>query len=65
MHPCRIGSTRGMEVVDRLIASTDMAEREDQALLLRDLCDTLQYGSLRHGRDDLVSGGQCPQVFPC
>lgn len=44
--PCRIGSTRGMEVVDRLIASSDITERHDQALLLRDLCDTLQYGSL-------------------
>ncbi|WP_312932062.1 NADH-ubiquinone oxidoreductase-F iron-sulfur binding region domain-containing protein [Pseudomonas sp.] len=44
--PCRIGSTRGMEVVDRLIASTDAAYREDQANLLRDLCDTMQYGSL-------------------
>jgi len=44
--PCRIGSTRGMEGVDRLIASTDAAYREDQANLLRDLCDTMQYGSL-------------------
>jgi len=44
--PCRIGSTRGMEVVDRLIASDDITERHDHALLLRDLCDTMQYGSL-------------------
>lgn len=44
--PCRIGSTRGMEVVDRLIASSDLVERHDQALVLRDLCDTMQYGSL-------------------
>ncbi|UVL17646.1 formate dehydrogenase [Pseudomonas sp. B21-023] len=44
--PCRIGSTRGVEVVDRLIASTDPAYRESQAGLLRDLCDTMQYGSL-------------------
>lgn len=44
--PCRIGSTRGVEVVDRLIASTDPAMRESQAGLLRDLCDTMQYGSL-------------------
>ena len=44
--PCRIGSTRGVEVVDRLIASTDPAYRQSQAALLRDLCDTLQYGSL-------------------
>ncbi|MBC3412905.1 formate dehydrogenase [Pseudomonas sp. SWRI51] len=44
--PCRIGSTRGVEVVDKLIASTDPAYRQSQAGLLRDLCDTMQYGSL-------------------
>lgn len=44
--PCRIGSTRGVEVVDRLIAATDISAREEQAALLKDLCDTLQYGSL-------------------
>ncbi|MDF3867156.1 NADH-quinone oxidoreductase subunit NuoF [Pseudomonas denitrificans (nom. rej.)] len=44
--PCRIGSTRGVEVVDRLIAATDISAREEQARLLTDLCDTLQYGSL-------------------
>jgi formate dehydrogenase iron-sulfur subunit len=41
--PCRIGSTRGVEVLDRIIAG----ERRDANLaLLNDLCDTLQYGSL-------------------
>ena len=44
--PCRIGSTRGVEVVDRLIAATDIGAREEQARLLTDLCDTMQYGSL-------------------
>ncbi|WHS62713.1 formate dehydrogenase beta subunit [Pseudomonas sp. G2-4] len=44
--PCRIGSTRGVEAVDRLMASTDAGAREEQVLLLKDLCDTLQYGSL-------------------
>ncbi|MBO3273686.1 formate dehydrogenase beta subunit [Pseudomonas schmalbachii] len=44
--PCRIGSTRGVEVVDRLIAATDITAREEQARLLTDLCDTMQYGSL-------------------
>lgn len=44
--PCRIGSTRGVEVVERLIASSDPAYRQEQADLLRDLCDTMQYGSL-------------------
>ncbi|WP_325436884.1 NADH-quinone oxidoreductase subunit NuoF [Pseudomonas nitroreducens] len=44
--PCRIGSTRGVEVVERLIAATDLSAREEQARLLTDLCDTMQYGSL-------------------
>jgi formate dehydrogenase iron-sulfur subunit len=43
--PCRIGSTRGVEVIDRMIAA-GRTERHEQALLLRDLCDTMQYGSL-------------------
>jgi formate dehydrogenase iron-sulfur subunit len=41
--PCRIGSTRGVEVVDRLVAG-DNAERQE--IILRDLCETLLYGSL-------------------
>jgi formate dehydrogenase iron-sulfur subunit len=41
--PCRIGSTRGAEVLDR-IART--GEREDALGLLRDLCDTMTFGSL-------------------
>ena len=41
--PCRIGSTRGVEVIDRLVAGT---ETEKQETLLRDLCETLTHGSL-------------------
>ncbi|MFV3308477.1 NADH-ubiquinone oxidoreductase-F iron-sulfur binding region domain-containing protein [Pseudomonas sp. NY15181] len=44
--PCRIGSTRGVEVVDRLLAATDARARDEQVILLKDLCDTLTYGSL-------------------
>ena len=44
--PCRIGSTRGVEVIERLLAAPDSAERERQRALLDDLCDTMQYGSL-------------------
>lgn len=44
--PCRIGSTRGVEVVDRLLAARDDAARDEQVILLKDLCDTLTYGSL-------------------
>jgi formate dehydrogenase iron-sulfur subunit len=41
--PCRIGSTRGVEVIDRLIAGNNPAKQEK---LLRDLCDTMTFGSL-------------------
>ncbi|MND98766.1 NADP-reducing hydrogenase subunit HndC [compost metagenome] len=44
--PCRIGSTRGVEVVDRLLAAPDTVARDEQVILLKDLCDTLTYGSL-------------------
>jgi formate dehydrogenase iron-sulfur subunit len=41
--PCRIGSTRGVEVIDRIVAGKD---RSNQVHLLRDLCDTMVSGSL-------------------
>ena len=41
--PCRIGSTRGVEVIDRLVAGDNAAQQET---ILRDLCETLTYGSL-------------------
>jgi formate dehydrogenase iron-sulfur subunit len=41
--PCRIGSTRGVEVVDKIIANRD---RATNLALLRDLCDTMLNGSL-------------------
>jgi formate dehydrogenase iron-sulfur subunit len=41
--PCRIGSTRGMETIDRIIAGTKPAEN---TALLRDLCHTMKFGSL-------------------
>ena len=40
---CRIGSTRGAEVIDRLVAGQD---RKKQEALLRDLCDTMTSASL-------------------
>jgi formate dehydrogenase iron-sulfur subunit len=43
--PCRIGSTRGVEVVDRIRAG-HKGETSDQIELLRDLCDTMIHGSL-------------------
>ncbi len=41
--PCRIGSTRGVEVIDRIIAGTS---REKNLKLLDDLCETMVDGSL-------------------
>ncbi len=41
--PCRIGSTRGVEVIDRILAGT---HREANLDLLTELCDTMVDGSL-------------------
>jgi formate dehydrogenase iron-sulfur subunit len=41
--PCRIGSVRGMEVIDRLLAEPDSGA---QVALLKDLCDVMKSGSL-------------------
>ena len=41
--PCRIGSTRGVEVIDRIIANQD---RTNNLALLDDLCELLADGSL-------------------
>jgi formate dehydrogenase iron-sulfur subunit len=41
--PCRIGSTRGVEVIDRMVAGV---EREDNYDLLVELCDTMEDASL-------------------
>ncbi|MBI5278446.1 MAG: SLBB domain-containing protein [Burkholderiales bacterium] len=51
--PCRIGSTRGVEVIDRIVANHN---RPQQVRLLRDLCDTMVHGSL------CAMGGMTP--FP-
>ncbi len=41
--PCRIGSTRGVEVIDRMIAGENREENYD---LLVELCDTMEGASL-------------------
>jgi formate dehydrogenase iron-sulfur subunit len=51
--PCRIGSVRGVEVMDRIIAGHEVPR---QIALLRDLCDTMVSGSL------CAMGGMTP--FP-
>ncbi len=51
--PCRIGSVRGVEVIDRILANED---RENNLNLLNELCDTMIDGSL------CAMGGMTP--FP-
>ncbi|MBL0164506.1 MAG: formate dehydrogenase [Xanthomonadales bacterium] len=41
--PCRIGSTRGVEVIDHIRGGTDS---QANMVLLRSLCDTMLHGSL-------------------
>jgi len=41
--PCRIGSTRGVEVIDRVVHGPN---RELNLALLEELCDTMINGSL-------------------
>lgn len=41
--PCRIGSTRGVEVIDKIIAN---AERDKNLELLEDLCEVMTESSL-------------------
>ena len=40
--PCRVGSVRGVEVIDRIVANED---REFNLRVLDDLCDTMDKGS--------------------
>ena len=55
--PCRIGSTRGVEVIDRITTlAPSNPRREEQVVLLRDLCETMLHGSL------CAMGGMTP--FP-
>ncbi len=51
--PCRIGSVRGVEVIDRIVADEN---RDANLVLLGDLCDTMVDGSL------CAMGGMTP--FP-
>ncbi len=41
--PCRIGSVRGVELIDRIVATRDNGK---EIGLLRELCDTMVHGSL-------------------
>lgn len=41
--PCRIGSVRGVELIDKIKSGSDL---ENNSKLLDDLCDTMAYASL-------------------
>jgi formate dehydrogenase iron-sulfur subunit len=41
--PCRIGSARGVELVDKIVAGEDAAAN---LIVLEDLCNTMKFGSL-------------------
>jgi len=41
--PCRLGSTRGIETLDRVLAGENVSEN---LALIEDLCDTMKFGSL-------------------
>jgi formate dehydrogenase iron-sulfur subunit len=41
--PCRIGSTRGVEVIDKIVKGERRAEN---LTLLQELCETMRFGSL-------------------
>ena len=55
--PCRIGSVRGVEVIDKIVnVNASESSRDENLILLRDLCDTMEAGSL------CAMGGMTP--FP-
>ena len=41
--PCRLGSTRGTETLDRVLAGENV---DANLALIEDLCDTMKFGSL-------------------
>ena len=72
--PCRIGSTRGVELVDRILAASNGSRAAD-LVLLDELCDTMFNGSLcglggmtpfpvrsalKHFRNDFERKGDIP-----
>jgi len=50
--PCRVGAVRGVEVIDKIVAGH---ERDDNLVLLDDLCELMTDGSL------CAMGGLTPQ----
>ncbi len=60
--PCRVGSVRGVEVIDRISAGE---HRDENLALLEDLCDVMTEGSLcAMGGSDPDAGAQRDHPFP-
>ena len=72
--PCRIGSTRGMEALDRVLAGTEV---DANLALIEELCETMKFGSLcalggftpypvmsalRHFPEDFARAGEVENV---
>ncbi|MEU9206964.1 NADH-quinone oxidoreductase subunit NuoF [Streptomyces sp. NPDC048415] len=74
--PCRVGSVRGVEVIDKIVAGT---HRDENLALLEDLCDLMTEGSLcamggltpmpvrsalTHFPDDFLGGRRSLEIQP-
>jgi len=74
--PCRVGSVRGAEVIDKIVAGT---HRDENLALLEDLCDLMTEGSLcamggltplpvrsalTHFPDDFLGGRRLLEIHP-
>lgn len=74
--PCRVGSVRGVEVIDKIVAGT---HRDENLALLEDLCDLMTEGSLcamggltpmpvrsalAHFPDDFLGGRRLLEIQP-
>ncbi len=60
--PCRIGSTRGVEVIDRIVADEAPCEEPDAAA--GPVRDHAARVAVRAGRDDTLPGAERAQAFP-
>ena len=59
--PCRIGSTRGVETIDKIIRG----ERTSGNLaVIEDLCNTMKFGSLCARRLHALPGAERIETFP-
>ena len=62
--PCRIGSTRGVEVIDRIIATTRRREIGEHRAAARLLRHDDRGLALRAGRSHATPGNQRAALFP-